>query len=323
MPSCGNFALSLERRTVDVTSSLRRLGRTVRPRMPTAEDSTRRTPHGSPPPIDDIVGAFAATPGEPQTGQIWRARWATSVQLVFVHDITDDSVDAVPVTPDVAVAGGIGVVLDKGRTPLGFDAVAWTPLRRRLPVRVLEVVFGSADDETTERVAGDAGESEPLSVLDERAQVVDAIAERMDALAGARWVPDVTELVDIAAVMRERNLGPGRVAGLVDVDPGEITEIIRGDRTPNRALADKLAPVLGIDAATLTGPRTVDPDLVRVLDQPRFRRRLAERGREAGVVDEAQWRYQVATGELPVAARTTGHADNYRRWLGLVEDYLR
>ena len=86
--------------------------------------------------------------------------------------------------------------------------------------------------------------------------------------------------------------------------------------------ATKLAPILGVAAEALKAPHAVDPDLVWVLDRPRFRRRLAERGRANGVTDEIAWRYYVATSELPTAARFTQNSDARSRWTALVEDYL-
>lgn len=292
--------------------------------MPTPEDGSspgRRPP--SPPPIDHLVDAFAAVPADPQPGQLWRARWQRTAQVVVLLGADRDTADAAPFTPDVAVAAGVGVVVEAKESPLRSDHVAWTPLARPLPVRVLDIVVGTVTDEALDRVRRGPRRPVELHPLDERSQVVERIAERMDDLEHARWVPDVAEPVDLAALMRGRGLTPGRLATKLEVEPGEIMDIVRGDRAPSLRTAEKLAPALGLDVAALTGPRPVDADLVRALDQPRFRRRLAERGRQAGVDDEAAWRYQVATSELAAAARTTGHADAYRRFVGLIEDYLR
>lgn len=282
---------------------------------------SRRPP--SPPPIDHLVDAFAAVPADPEPGQVWRARWQGTTQVVIVLGADRDTADAAPFTPDVPVSAGVGVVVEAKESPLRSDHVAWTPLARPLPVRVLDIVVGTVTDGALDRVRRGPRRPVALHPLDERSQVVERIDERMDDLEQARWVPDVAESVDLAAVLRARGLTPGRLATELDVEPGEIMDIVRGDRAPSLPTAEKLAPALDLDLAALTGPRPVDADLVRALDQPRFRRRLAERGRQAGVDDEAAWRYQVASSELPAAARTTGHTDAYRRFIGLIEDYLR
>ena len=66
----------------------------------------------------------------------------------------------------------------------------------------------------------------------------------------------------------------------------------------------------------------LDHDLVWALDRPQFRRRLAERGLAEGEPNEAAWRFKVATGELPLAARATRSANARGRWMGLIETYL-
>jgi len=97
---------------------------------------------------------------------------------------------------------------------------------------------------------------------------------------------------------------------------------VRGDRTISVEVLPRIASVLGVNPEDLAGPHEIDPFLVLALDLPEFRRRLAERGRSEGVTDEATWRYTVATERLPVAARTTGHKDQLRRYIGLIEDFL-
>ncbi|MGO9881364.1 MAG: helix-turn-helix domain-containing protein [Acidimicrobiales bacterium] len=219
---------------------------------------------------------------------------------------------------DVALADDRAVPLPSN-VVLGHETVAWMSLSFRLPVRVLDVLIGYVDP----AVFANGGIGAPIvSPLDERSQISEAIKDRMEVLEEAAWAPAGAEAIDIGGTMRARGLTPSRVAQQIEVDAGEVTALVRGDRMPTPEQATKLAPILGVAAEALTAPHAVDPDLMWVLDRPRFRRRLAERGRSNGVTDEIAWRYYVATSELPTAARFTQSSGARSRWTALVEDYL-
>src|SRR4051812_47080774 len=94
------------------------------------------------PSLEGLAAAFAATPEEPTSGQVWRARWGDTAIVVIVLAAGRDQIDAVPLTPDVEFADERGVVIDGSELPLGFEAVAWTGVRTSLPIRVLDVMLG-------------------------------------------------------------------------------------------------------------------------------------------------------------------------------------
>lgn len=275
----------------------------------------------APPQLHDLVGAFASEPPDPTAGQIWRARWGSVAQVVLLAASEGDDFQMVPLTPDVNLVDDSAVVLPEATTPLGFAAAGWVGLRRRVPIRVLDVLLGSVDDAVLHEIVSGRGAGASISsAVDERAQVRDAIARRLSDLADATWLPEA--IVNLEEEFHQRGLRPASVAREIGVEPGDIIDLIRGDRAPSPEVAQRLAGLLKVDPTTLTAV-PVDGDLVKVLDLPKFRRRLAEKGRLQGVVDEVAWRYRVATQELATAARTTGPTDGVRRWLGLVEAYLR
>src|SRR5215469_5368978 len=88
-----------------------------------------------------LVGRFHAEPTEPGLGQIWRARWQNTAQLIALTAVDDDRISAVPVSFDVALADDQGVLLPP-ESVLGEETVAWMSLSRELPVRVLDVLVG-------------------------------------------------------------------------------------------------------------------------------------------------------------------------------------
>ena len=290
------------------------MSRTIRDGMPIQG-------RAEPPSLDELSAVFGASVTDPSQGEIWRAAWASCVQLVLVVDVGDADTDVIPVSPDVDLADDKTVRISPG-TPLTHPLGAWCGLRRCLPIRVLDVCVTRVSSSELEAIHHGEGDGPSItSVLDERAQLRTTMAERMAELAAATWLPSSVDTIDVADVIRERDLSPSRVARELGVAPGDVTAIARGDRTPTSEQAEILSSLLDVEAEQLQRVR-IDPDLVWALDRPQLRRRLAERGLAEGEQDEAIWRYQVATGELPVAARTTGSTNSRRRWMGLIETYL-
>ena len=279
-------------------------------------------PRRLPPSLDGLAAALDTEPGEPVEGEIWRAAWKSSVQLILIIGVGDNEIDAVPLSPDVEFADDDTVQLEP-RPPLTHALAAWRGLRSRLPTRVLDVRVCPALSAAAMGHLHDAPGvgATATSALDERVQLRSHLAQRMEELAAATWVPSAVDPVDIGARINERGVKPSVLARELGLTPGDITDLARGDRRPSVEQARKLAPFLDLSAEQLTAVN-LDDDLVWALDRPRFRRPLAERGRAAGIDDEAEWRLHMATNELPVAARTTGTNDPRRRWMGLIQDYL-
>ncbi len=274
-----------------------------------------------PPSLDALSTIFQAPALTPSPGEIWRSAWGSCVQLVMVANVGDDEVDAVPVSPDVELADDETVRVEP-RAPLAHSLGAWCGLRRRLPLRVLDVRVSAVGAEDLRAVLDGGGQGSPItSVLDERDQVRTVMAGRMAELAEATWLPSTSNIVDLAERVRERKLKPSQLAKKLGVTPGDVTDLIRGDRVASPEQAEILAPLLDGKAEQLLSVQ-LDPDLIWALDQPKFRRRLAERGLAEHEPDEGAWRLQVATSKLPIAARTTGVTDGRTRWMGLIEAYL-
>jgi hypothetical protein len=273
-----------------------------------------------PPSLDGLAAAFAAVPDDPMPGEVWRAAWATCVQLVLVLDVGDRDFDAVPVTPDIDLVDDAGIRVNPS-SPLDHPLAAWTRLRRTLPIRVLDVRVSTVNDEDLNAVRDGVGDGAPItSVLDERGQVSDALADRMDEFASATWIPQASNIIDLAAAFRSRNLTPSKVAAELNIAPGDVTDVVRGHRVLGPQHVEGLARLLGVPPEEVPSA-PIDEDLIWALDRPRFRRRLADRGAAEGVDDEAAWRYQVVT-RLPAAARVTASPDPRRRWMGLIETFL-
>lgn len=273
------------------------------------------------PSLAALASVFDAAPVDPSEGEIWRAAWGTCVQLVLVAEVHDADFVAVPVNPDIDLIDDHAVLIEPGAS-LTHPLAAWSGLRRPLPIRVLDVRVATVHASDLEAVRRGQGAGAPItSVLDERAQLRDALAARVDELAKATWLPATSNVIDLGGMLRARNLSPSKLAPELGIAPGDVIALARGDRAPSPEQAEILARLLAVPLEQLPSA-PVDPDLVWALDRPRCRRRLAERGTAEGEPDEAAWRLRVATSKLPMAARTTGSVDARRRWIGLIETYL-
>ena len=125
-------------------------------------------------------------------------------------------------------------------------------LRRRLPIRVLDVCIARPDPSELEAVDFGEGDSPPItSLLDERVQLWKAMADRMAELAVATWLPSSVDAVDFAAMFLEHGLSPSKLASELGVAPGDVTAIARGERSPSSEQAEVLSSLLNVEAAQL------------------------------------------------------------------------
>jgi hypothetical protein len=270
-----------------------------------------------------LIRALAADQVDPVVGDIWKTRWHSSVQIVTVIADNSDGANVIPLSYDVALADDSSVQLSVADQSLGYAVVAWTSLSRVIPLCAFDVKLGELGANGLASVAAPiGGGTSPLSSLDERSQVRDAIDERMDKLAHANWLPDADTSIDLATAIRDRNVKISDIARLLNIEPGFATALVRGDRKLTASQSTVLSEFLDLDEHSQTINPRVDPILVHELNRPLYRRRLWQKGLERGATDEAVWRYEVAT-VLPIAARTTSHQSPRERWAGLIEDFLR
>ena len=274
--------------------------------------------------FEELIQRMAAEQDDPVSREIWRVRWGSTVQLVVILDVSTESVVASPLSYDVALGDNHAVQVSPLNQTLGYEVIAWTSLERQLPIFVLDVVLGKVDDDGLLAIRSQVGSGASITnALDERCQVHDAIEERMEVLAQARWLPASIQVRNLASVMRERLVVPSDISKALGIEPGTATAIVRGERGVTPEQAGRLAPLLGVTEDDLLAPAAINPQLVHELDRPVFRQRLWEKGRQEGATDEATWKYHVASTQLALAARTTDRATERDRWRGLIEEYLR
>lgn len=265
---------------------------------------------------------FASDQPDPTEGDIWSARWGSTIQLIGITEVHSDGVSVCPLSYDVALGDEGSVLLPTGRQTMSQDVIALTLLSRELPSFVLEFRFGQISEDGLDDIRDGIGVGAPItSVLDERSQLVEFIEARMLSLSSASWVSESVERLDVAAFLRARGLGPGALASELGIEPGAAAAFVRGERTLSPEQLRSLADWMGLDEAELGA--TIPRDLQLEMNRPAYRQRLLHKGNKLGIQDEGEWRFRVATSELAAAARTDRNIDSRGRWAALIEDYLR
>ena len=188
---------------------------------------------------------------------------------------------------------------------------------------VLDVKLGEVSANALVGFRNEVGVGAPItSVLDERSQVRDVIDERLARLASASWQPSTASDFDLEGAVRAMGYSPSDISNILGIEPGAASSLIRGTRVLTQEQAERLAPLLSVDITDILDNVKLDPSLILEIDRPCFRRRLWEVGQREGATDEGDWRFQVASERLALAARTTGAATDRQRWAGLIEVFL-
>jgi hypothetical protein len=244
---------------------------------------------------EDVRAAMAAEPGDPVSGQLWRARWDEIVEFVLLLEVGDDDVSAAPVSLDDRFADADAVILAPAQTSLATRLVVWVGLARRLPMYVLDRRLAAAhlevaNSDWVDRAvsAGAALGRASVSPLDPvheaRARVVDAV----ETLGAATWAPAGTGELD--KLLAAASLGPQQLVDLLGVTPQTALALRRGQAAANPEQAEGLAPVLHIPAMQILEANPAPPQaLVQRMSRPRRRAQVARLASRRGVDERSAW----------------------------------
>ncbi|MEV6236590.1 hypothetical protein [Lentzea sp. NPDC051838] len=248
---------------------------------------------------------------EVRVGQVWRACWNEISALLLVTEVQDLTIDGVPVTLDLPAAPDRGIVINGSFTAFGLDAMAWSSLSERFPLRILDQVVDSWPDEVVDEIRRRPADSptQPGSWSDEVIW-----AELTDDLAELRAVPTLPiEVAGEKGTPLQSLLGPGLdlrslVTALLPIgySQPDVMALLHGKKPLSPQAADVVAKVTGIDrrdveAAVVAMPRGFAAEV----DHPRWRRVWRRRAEQRGV-DEATARLEGGYEYFVRAARETG-----------------
>ncbi|HVW80737.1 MAG TPA: hypothetical protein VHB69_07350 [Mycobacteriales bacterium] len=247
-----------------------------------------------------VQQAAQTAPPDPQPGQLWRARWEETSELVAVLRVTTDAVEAAPVTLDVEYADNDAAVVPAGESPLGVDTVTWIGLRRVLPMTVLDRFLGEWPVKSLMAGTG----SVIVNPADPRAEYRAYLEDELDLLAAARWAP--TGAGTLAEELRAAGIDPQRLVALLDLAPQEALALLRGRLPVTAEQAETLAPALNRTVEQILAANPAPPaEIVSLLDRPRRRPQVQALARRRGM-SEVTARQTAAFGVWRLAARQVG-----------------
>jgi transcriptional regulator with XRE-family HTH domain len=261
----------------------------------------------------------------PGIGQLWRASWLsgdrpTACTVVVTAAPADRLVHVCPVA-DPSTGDESTAVLEAAN---GMNVAAWAGLDAPIHKATLEHRIADLTPGSVERllllIAGDGvGDFPPVfDELDDRAVVRADLADRLDALLQAEWLPtagdDARTLGDLLATA---GLSPSALAAALGVTPGAARRLARGESEPTPEQVDTLAELLGASPQLVV---TYESDLVEDLDEPEFRPAILRRAERQYRGDEIAARRAVAGELMALAAR---HREaGARNWKALIRDGL-
>jgi hypothetical protein len=277
---------------------------------------------------ESVRAVMAATPQDPQHGQIWRAVWEDTVQLLAITAVDDDEVRAVPASLE-RYADAETLLLPAGASTLKQPLALWWGLEQSLPWCVLDrqvsqltvPLPASINLALPEPVSGlSAGArwgSAELSLAAPDAEYRGLLADHLSTLRAARWAPEGSGA--LPELLQQRGITARALASELDLEPARALAVRRGQHPLTADQAGTLAVLLGLSThEVLAGNPALPQQVVRELNRPLRRgqvRALAARYLES----ETQARHRAAYGTFALAARQddrshtdwTARADRY------------
>ena len=257
----------------------------------------------------------------PEAGQLWRAAWLDAVCLVVILAAPSER------TLEVAAASADEAGDDQSvtvETTSGLRPVVWAGVTGRVPVFTLDCRLGDLTPTSLERLLSVAragsGDWAPVEDLDDRALIRAEIADRLDELVDADWLPGAAagdDLPTLAEAAETAGVPASAVAARLNITPGDARRLLHGRREATAPERELLAGLIG----QATERVSYDEDMVVELDQPEFRPALHRLALADHGGDEVAARRSKAGELMAMAARQ--RTPGTRNWKALVRDALR
>ncbi|KOG33792.1 hypothetical protein ADK34_07710 [Streptomyces viridochromogenes] len=276
--------------------------------------------------VPDAVHRVAtAPPQDPRPGQIWRAAWEDSIQLLLITTIgDDDTVRAVPTSFERYVDSDT-LLLPAQATTLEQPLALWWGMETTLPWCVLDRQVGeltNRPDILTSRTLADAiagtkrgSGALPSAAADEYRAV---LADRLEALASAQWAPQGAG--GLSQLFRAHAITAPQLAAALNLLPPQALAVWRGQQALTADQAAALAEHLGQPAGYLLAANpALPPVVVHELNRPLRRTQIKKL---AAQYDETErdGRLRAAYGIFTLAARDDDRAQP--NWTARTDRYF-
>ncbi|MFF3990594.1 hypothetical protein ACFY0B_39290 [Streptomyces sp. NPDC001797] len=260
--------------------------------------------------VPDAVREVAtAPPRDPEPGQIWRAVWERTIQLLVITAVDDDTVHAIPVSLE-RYADASTLLLAAEASTLEQPLALWWGLKQPLPWYVLDRQVSQLTvplpaslhpDLPHTAPRGARWGSAPLSSAAADAEYRGALVDTLARLSAARWVPEGSGA--LPQLLQQRGVTVAQLGSQLELPAAQALPVWRGQYPLTADQAEKLAVLLGLGmdevlAANPALPSAVVTELNRPLRRSQVRA-LAARHLEG----EHRARLRAAYGIVALAAR--------------------
>lgn len=259
--------------------------------------------------VPDAVRQVAtAPPQDPLPGQIWRAVWEDTIQLLLITAVSDDdTLRAVPVSFE-RYGDADTVLLPAQATTLEQPLALWWGLEATLPWCVLDRQVSeltSRPSTFTSRMLADAvpgtqwgsGTALSSSTIEYRAVLADQLA----FLASTQWVPQGSG--GLNQLFRDRGITALQLGAELQLPPPQALAVWRGQLALTADQAATLAERLGQPAGRLLEANpAVPPAVVHELNRPLRRKQVKALAAQHDETERAA-RLRAAYGIYTLAAR--------------------
>jgi hypothetical protein len=218
--------------------------------------------------------------------------------------------------------GDEGTVL--AGTLLGMTAAVWTTVTADIKLftlehRITDLTAASLDTVLDVRRGGTPGAWAPIvDDLDDRTLIRADLVDRIEAMAGAEWLPETpTAVATVGELAARAAITPSALARELGISPGDARRLIQGQRLPTPTEVSTLTVLLGAVPASAA---EYDQALVAGMDAPEFRpafQLIADRD-HAG--DDVAARRAFAGTMMAMAARP--REPGPRNWRAMIRDAL-
>ncbi|MFD3729701.1 hypothetical protein [Streptomyces sp. NPDC058671] len=259
--------------------------------------------------VPEAVHRAATTPPQdPRPGQIWRAVWQDTIQLLLITTTgDDDTARAVPVSFE-RYADADTLLLPAPATTLEQPVALWWGLEATLPWCVLDRQVSeltSRPDTLTSRmladtVSGARWGSETVSSA-AAGEYRAVLTGHLEVLASAQWAPQGSG--GLAELLGEHGITVQQLAAELNLAPPHALDVWRGQQPLTAEQAATLAALLGQPAArVLDANPALPPAVVHELNRPLRRSQVKKLAAQYDESEHAA-RLRAAHGIYTLAAR--------------------
>ncbi|MGW8359238.1 hypothetical protein ACWGK1_01495 [Streptomyces wedmorensis] len=276
--------------------------------------------------VPDAVHRVAtAAPQDPRPGQIWRAVWEDTIQLLLITTAgDDDTARAVPASFE-RYTDADTLLLPAPATTLEQPVALWWGLEATLPWCVLDRQVSeltSRPDTLTSRTLADTvtgaqwGSDTVLSAAAGEYRAV--LTDHLEVLASAQWAPQGSG--GLSQLFRDHDITAPQLAAELKLPPPLALAVWRGQQPLTAEQAATLAALLGWPATRfLDANPALPPAVVHELNRPLRRSQVKKLAAQYDETERAA-RLRAAYGIYTLAARD----DNRTRpnWTARTDRYF-